>query len=176
MSQTVPTEPPAQPMVIRPSLRAALERFFIALGAVLGLLVPAMVATFLFGPQDAGVAGALGLLDTTFTFGIPIAVSLFPAIQLAFTRYVLDEDGIREHVQIFTKTEKRVAWEKVTALQHHRTALDRILGIERLEVIAYGERGTTVKMVGLTQAPALRDLVAKQMRKQASVARLFSND
>ncbi len=162
-------------LIVRPSLRAALERFLLALTGVSVFFAPLILGSY-FGDDREPQAGIFAGLDIVFSVAIPVLVSLAPAIQLAFTRYVFDDEGIRERVQLLSKTEKRVKWEKVTALQHRRTLLDRILGIERLDVIAYGARGTTIRLVGLKEAGALRNIVGRQMRRQASVSRLFSND
>ncbi len=162
-------------LIVRPSLRAGVERFLAALAGVSVFFVPIIVGVFL-GTDDGRQAGVLGGLDIVFSIAVPLAVSVTPAIRLAFTRYIFDDEGIRERVQLLSKTEKRVKWEKVTALQHRRTLLDRILGVERLDIIAYGARGATLHLVGLREAGPLRGIVARQMRQQASVRRLFSND
>ncbi len=162
-------------LVVRPSLRAAVERFLAALLGVSVFFVPVIIGLIIEGDREVE-AGILGGLDVMFSIALPLLLSLAPAVQLAFTRYVFDDEGIRERVQLLSKTEKRVKWEKVTALQHRRTLLDHILGVERLDVIAYGARGATIHLVGLRDAGSLRGIVARQMRRQANVQRLFSND
>ncbi len=162
-------------LVVRPSLRAAFERFIVALAGVSVFFVPIFIGLAL-GTEDRADEGIAGGLNLIFGLVVPIGASMVPAIQLAFTRYIFDDEGIRERVQLLNKTEKRVKWEKVTALQHRRTVLDKLLGVERLDVIAYGARGTTLHLVGLRDAGPLRGMVARQMRAQASVKRLFSND
>jgi uncharacterized membrane protein YdbT with pleckstrin-like domain len=92
------------------------------------------------------------------------------------TRYELDAEGVRVRSSVIARSEERVAWEKVTLLVHRRGLVDRVLGIEALDVVAYGVRGTTLRLVGLRDARPLRDYAARHMRESASVAALFDND
>lgn len=167
-------------LVVRPSLWAALERSVTVFGVLLALMVPALVAIFFGGdaddPERMQGRGIFALLDFSLTLLIPLLAALTPAVQLIFTRYILDDEGIRERVQLLSRTERRVQWDKVTALRHRVTIMDRLLGMGRVDVVAYGERGTTIRLVGLRHAPQLRGFVARRMRESASVERLFGND
>lgn len=163
-----------QGTLVRPSLRAAVDVPFKFIAAIFFFFLPFQIGA-LFTDRPALVFGALTTIQLLQFFPVLFA-TLVPAFQLAFTRYIIDEEGIKVKVQILQKTEHRVQWEKVTALLHRRTLIDRVLGIERLDIIAYGERGTTLKLVGLRHAAPLRDLVARRMRETASVERLFEND
>lgn len=170
------------PLVVRPSLRAAAERFLVLFSVLLGIALPLIITVLVRQYLDPEVdpwpmyAGPLASLQLGASILVPLLASLAPAVQIAFTRYVFDDEGIREKVQILSRSEKRVRWEKVTALLHRRTMLDRLLGIERLDIVAYGERGTTLHLVGLREARPLRALVAQQMRRQATVRHLMAND
>ena len=185
-SQHVPGDPARPPrgmefvtgdaIVIRPSLRAAFD--------VLGKLAGALA---LFGlPFWVGLAvqgnpkglreiativagGGLGLF-----YGVLAAFG--PLVQLAFTQYVIEPDGIRVRTQILSKSERRVQWEKVTMLRHRRTLIDRFFGIDRLDVVAHGARGTTLHLVGLRDATRLRDHAARKMRACAAVGGRFGDD
>jgi uncharacterized membrane protein YdbT with pleckstrin-like domain len=97
-------------------------------------------------------------------------------VQIAFTTYTFDDDGLIVRTQVLARSERRVPWEKVTALRHRRTWLDALLRIERLDVIAYGERGTTLHLVGLRDAAPLRAEVARRMRETATVEALLRSD
>lgn len=162
---------------IKPSLLAALDAVAKVAGAILALGISVALPIFL---SEGGVEGAVGafiLAAIGGPFVLPaIIAAMVPAVRLAFTTYILDEEGIRVQTQILEKTEKRVQWEKVTAVGHRRTIVDRALGIERVDVIAYGMRGATIHLVGLRDAPALRDMVSRRMRETASVAALTHND
>lgn len=170
-----PGEVPVTTHTFRPSLLAALD-------------VPIKILVFVFIfflPLGIGGAAATGdplvaILGPAFVTALNFFPALFallaPAVQIMFTRYVIDDDGIRVTVQFLSKNESRVNWPKVTAITHKRTVVDRIFGIERLDIVAYGERGTTLRLVGLRDAPQLRDLAAKKMREHATVEALFSND
>lgn len=164
-------------VVIRPSLWAALERGLVAFAGISIFVLPFVIAA-LFGVSDPGPDEPRFVVVVEVFQGlvIPLLFSFVPVVQLAFTRYIIDEEGIRERVQLVSKTDKRVRWEKVTALQHRITLMDRLFGIQRINVIAYGARGTTIRLVGLRRAPRLRRLVAKQMRVNASFDRLLTND
>lgn len=172
----------SDPLVLRPSLRAAVERFLVLFSVLLGIVVPViatlLIRTYLDPDVDAWpiYGGPLASLQLGMSILVPVLASLAPAVQIAFTRYVFDDEGVLEKVQILSRTEKRVRWEKVTALLHRRTLLDRVLDIERLDVVAYGERGTTLRLVGLRDARPVRALVARQMRRQATVRHLVAND
>lgn len=164
-------------LVVRPSLRVALARFLMAFLSIFALATPLIISFLIEGGSGSRGADALFLLfEVGFQFLFPALFAFAPAIQIIFTRYVFDEDGVRERVQILSKTEKRVQWAKVTALRHRRTLFDRLFGIERVDIIAYGERGTTLHLVGLRKAPEVRNLVSAQMRQHATMARLFQND
>lgn len=166
-------------LVVRPSLRAALGRVGVAFLVVTAFFLPFQIGTGMqaFGDDEGEPAGFWVLaFEIASNLVIPFLVSLAPALQLAFTRYILDDEGIRERVQLLSRSDKRVRWDKVTALQHRRTFVDRILQIERVDVVAYGSRGTTLHLVGLRRAPYIRGLVARQMRAQASVSGMLRND
>lgn len=159
----------------KPSLRAAFERGLVALGAVTGFFVPLIIGSIL-GSDDPTGPAIFAALEIVGSLIIPVLVSFAPAVQLLFTRYTMDDEGLREEVSILSRTQRRVTWDKVTALRHRRTVLDRVLGIERLDVIAYGERGATIHLIGLRDAAALRNDVAQRMRQHADIGRLLSND
>lgn len=163
------------PFQTRPSLLAALDVPFKAFGTVAILAAP----FFITGAVISGRPGTFASLFTLFEL-LQIApaflVAFAPAVRIVFTRYLIDDEGIRVHVQVLAKSESRVAWDKVTAIRHRVTLVDRILGIQRVDIIAYGERGTTLRLVGLRDAARLRDLAAKKMRGHASLGALLRSD
>ncbi len=166
-------------LVVRPSLWAALERSLTVIAGLSALFIPFAVGYLLGVDVDEGDSDGpswIRLLNASQTLLIPLFAAIAPAVQLAFTRYVFDDEGIRERVQIFSKTERRVEWSKVTALRHRHTVLDRVFRLGRVDVIAYGERGTTIRLVGLKRPEVLRNLVAGKMLSTASVEQLFQND
>ncbi len=165
---------PGEPRSIQPSLWAAIDAPAKVIGAGIIFLLPFYISASLQGEsfRPLAIVAGLGSLNLLYALLVPLA----PAVQLAFTRYHIDEEGIRIHTQILTRTERRVSWEKVTALQHRRTILDRAFGIARVDVIAYGQRGATLQLVGLRDAAWLRNLVAKRMRENASVDALLRSD
>lgn len=171
---TVDSGDEAPVLVLRPSLLAALDVTVKVIGAVTAFLMPVVVPALLRGDTVSAAAIFFGV--QALDLYPAIAVALFPAIQLAFTRYTVDEEGIRVNVQILSRSERRVPWEKVTALQHRKTFIDALLGIERIDVVAYGERGTTVKLVGLRDAAPLRDRVARKMRDSAHLRSWLRSD
>lgn len=162
------------PIELRPSLLAALETVGKVLGAVAAFVLPVLVPAIILG--EAVAAGALFAFTQTVSLYPALIAALFPAINLAFTRYDVDEDGIRIRTQFLQKTEKRVSWEKITAVRHRRTVLDVATGLERLDVVAYGERGATLHLVGLRNAAPVRDLIAQRMLESASVDALLRGD
>ncbi|MGB1586520.1 MAG: PH domain-containing protein [Thermoplasmatota archaeon] len=165
-------------LVFRPSLRAAIGPSLLAVLGIGLLLVPAFMGL----AQQDDVETGLGALDVLLILSqnsqylFALAPALAPAINVLTTRYVLAGDGIRLRKQFLSKEEHKVTWEKVTALRHKRSLLDRLLGIERLDVIAYGERGATLHLVGLRDAAPLRDHVGVRMRQSATVDALFRSD
>jgi uncharacterized membrane protein YdbT with pleckstrin-like domain len=164
-------------ITLKPSLWAGLDIVAKAVMGILLVALPFVLSAFFQG--DAGrTIGLLALVVGGFDFTLIYATlaALFPMAQLAFTRYVVDEEGIRVHVQLFNRSETRVAWEKITLLRQRRTLVDRLFGIERLDVVAHGVRGTTLRLVGLRDAPRLRNLVAERMRASASVTSLLRSD
>lgn len=164
-------------LVVRPSLWAILQRLVEVFLALLPLAVSLAVALLAQGGGDLARDGPLLiLLLENLQFALVLLVAFAPAVQVAFTRYTFDAEGIRVRTQVLQKSDHRVPWEKVTALRHRRTLLDRLLGLGRLDVIAYGEKGTVLRLVGLRDDGALRDLVARRMRETASVAALVGND
>lgn len=171
-------------LVFRPALRAAVGPTFLALLALAAVFIPVFVGALLGASSsndielDNGPAflGVLLLIANNVEWLFALAPALAPVINVLTTRYVLANDGIRERKQFLNKEERKVAWDKVTALKHRRTVIDRILGIERLDVIAYGERGVTLHLVGLPDARPLRSHVAMRMRQSASVDALLRAD
>lgn len=170
-------ETPDAPIELRPSLLAAFDvaakLAFLVLAAALPLLIGLAFSgdlrVFLAGIVAAVLGGTTGLVYA----GI---AAFAPLVQLAFTRYIIEPDGIRVRTQILSKTERRVQWEKITMLHHRRSVVDRVFGLDRLDVIAYGARGTTLHLVGLRGAAGLRDLVARRMREHAAVGGRFGDD
>jgi uncharacterized membrane protein YdbT with pleckstrin-like domain len=166
---------PAGGLVVRPSLRAAVAVPFQFLGA----LAFATVFLLIILPGEAREPGAIAaflLAEQLIGVLAVVAVSLAPLVRLAFTRYVFTDEALIVRTQVLSKTEQRVEWNKVTALWHRRTLTDRLLGIERIDVIAYGIRGATLRLVGLREAAPWRNLVARKMRASATVESLFAND
>lgn len=159
---------------LRPSLWAAVDvmaKVFGVFGSIaLTIAVPALLA------GEPVAAGTLFVGVQAFSVYPAIAAAFIPAVQLAFTRYVVDDEGITVRTQILSKSEKRVTWEKVTALHQKRSVIDVLFGIERLDIIAYGERGATLHLVGLRDASPLRDHVSQAMRRSATVEALFRGD
>ncbi|HET6399233.1 MAG TPA: PH domain-containing protein, partial [Candidatus Thermoplasmatota archaeon] len=96
--------------------------------------------------------------------------------RLAFTRYHLDDEGVRVRTAFLGRSERRVPWGKVTLVRHRRTLLDRLFGLSRVEIVAYGDRGAVLHLTGLRDARPVRQRAAMQMRRSASVAGLFRND
>jgi uncharacterized membrane protein YdbT with pleckstrin-like domain len=169
-------------LVFRPAVRAAFGPALLALTGLLVVFVP-----FLLGFNNSGFGeeefnGVPKIFFWVFWLAdnIEFAAALLPAtapiINVLTTRYVLAADGIRERKQFLNKEERKVSWEKVTALKHKRSILDRILGIERLDVVAYGERGVTLHLIGLRDASQLRNHVGMRMRQSASVDALMKAD
>ncbi len=163
--------------VIQPSLRAAIDFPVKLLGTLAVFFMPFIIESIFLSDGKLAIAALLtaGVL-TNFVW--VLAILAWPVVQLAFTRYDVDEDGIRIRMQIFSKSEQRVSWEKVTSLYTRRGIVDRVLGIEKLDVVAYGEKGTTFHLIGLRrqQANWLRNEASRRMREAATVESLFHND
>jgi uncharacterized membrane protein YdbT with pleckstrin-like domain len=166
--------PVAAPVVLRPSLLAALDTVVKVAGVLFFFTAPLLVPALFNGGPISLTAAFVGLQGTNLY--IAVLFAFLPAVRLAFTRYELDEEGIRVTTQILARSEKRVPWEKVTALRHRRTVVDLLVGIERIDVVAYGERGATLHLVGLRGARTIRDQVAVQMRRSATAESLFRSD
>lgn len=166
----------AKAQVIRPSLWAGLE----AVGRLLATLFPLVlpfIPPLLFAtdgrPGDLPLA--VVLFDRIELFA-GFALVLVPIVRVAFTRYVVDDDGLRVTSTLFQRSDQRVPWDKVTAVHHRRSLLGAVVGVESLEVVAYGKRGAVLRLAGLRDASALRALVARRMRETATVAALVRND
>jgi uncharacterized membrane protein YdbT with pleckstrin-like domain len=166
---------PADVLELRPSLWAAASTFArVASYLGISLLAPVLVAVFL--GRSALIASFL-LAELSLAAVLPASIFiLIPAVRLAFTKYSLDEDGVRVHSDLVSRNDQRVPWEKVTVLQQHRSIVDRLAGIENLDVVAYGARGTTLRLVGLRDVDAVRRLASRRMREAASVEALFRSD
>lgn len=169
-----PDAPPTS-MVLKPSLWAAASTFARVIGSIaLALLAPFLVAVFL---GRSGLLASIILAEFSLLAVLPAAAALLvPAIRLAFTRYDLDEEGVRVHSDLVSRNDQRVSWEKVTVLQQRRSLVDRLAGIDNLHVVAYGARGTTLHLVGLRDVATVRQFAARKMRDAASVDALFRSD
>lgn len=159
---------------LRPNLLAAVDTLGKVLGAAAAFALPVIVPALLLG--EAVAAGALFAFSQLVGLYPALVAAAFPAINLAFTRYHLDEEGIRIRTQFLQKSEKRVAWEKITAVRHRRTVWDVLTGLERIDVVAYGERGATLHLVGLKDAATVRNRIALRMRESATVDALIRGD
>jgi membrane protein YdbS with pleckstrin-like domain len=163
-------------VVVAPSMRAAMDVPLKVLFVLLLLFGPFTATGILFGPPLEPGREPLSTLFRIYQFW-PLLIFVFaPAVRLRFTRYVVDAEGIRTRTQLLSITEERISWDKVTAIRYQRTLFDRLLGLERLSVIAYGERGATIRLVGLRDAKELRKLTAQKMREHATAETIFSSD
>lgn len=169
------TVPAAVPLRVKPSLRAAASTFArVASYLLVAAAAPLLVAVL---AGRSGVLAAIVLAEFSFFAVVPAAAALLiPAVRLAFTRYDLDEDGVRVHSDLVSRSDQRVPWDKVTLLVQRRSLIDRILGISSIDVVAYGTRGTTLHLVGLHDPAAVRTFAAQRMLQAASVQSLFRND
>lgn len=159
-------------MMVRPRLRAALPS---ALAAVAGLMVLGIPIVLGIESSERAEPWWLLLFNNAQTL-LVFTPAVAPFIKVFTTRYIIEEGGIREEVRFLSSTQRRVTWEKVTALRQRRGPFERLLGIERLDVIAYGERGATIHLIGLRDAASLRNRFAKEMRDASSVDSLFRAD
>lgn len=159
---------------LRPSLLAAVETVGKILGVIGGFTLPIVLPAIILG--EAVAAGAFFAFSQLAGLYPALIAAAVPAVNLAFTRYQVDEDGVRVRTQFLQKKEQRVPWEKITAVRHRRTVWDVMTGLERIDVIAYGERGATLHLVGLRDAGSLRDLISQKMRSTATVEALFRGD
>lgn len=161
-------------MIVKPRLRAALPGSLAAFGGLVSIAVPVLLGIDA-APDGAGAGGRLFLLNN-LEYLFLFTPALAPIIKVLTTTYIIEEDGIREQARFLSTTDRRITWEKVTALRQRRSVFDALLGIQRLDVIAYGERGATIHLVGLSNAPELRNRFARNMRDSASVDSLFRAD
>ncbi len=159
---------------LRPNLLAAVDIIGKVLGTVAAFLMPVIIPALIQGKALA--AGAIFAFGQIASLYPALIAAAFPAVNLAFTRYVVEDDGIRIRTQFLQKTDRRVPWEKVTAVRHRRTIWDVLVGLERIDVIAYGERGTTLHLVGLRNAAPVRDHIARKMRESSTVDALLRGD
>ncbi len=158
----------------RPSMRAAVDQGVKVLGLFATLLVPVAIGLLAQGRPAAAIATLIAG-QVTSLYPAMIAAAL-PALRLYFTRYAIDDDGVRVTTNLLAKSDQRIPWEKVTAIRHRRTVLDAILGITRVDVIAYGRRGATLHLVGLQDGRGVRQEVARRMRSACSVDALTGRD
>lgn len=164
----------AEVVRFRPSPLAVVDLPVKAAGAIIGFWLPFQVGALFTGEPIVFLAfftslQAIQLLPA-------VAAAMLPGIRLLFTTYTVDDEGIRTTTQILQRTENHVAWPKVTALTERRTLIDRALGLSRLTVVAYGERGTRIQLQGLREVVPLRGRIAREMRRAATVEALFGND
>ena len=162
--------------VFRPRLRAAVGPSLVALLGIAAFLVPIALGISTQPEFEGRGFGRLLIIWENLEWLFLLTPALAPVVKVLTTRYVLEETGLREEVRFLNTTERRVQWEKVTALRQRRGLLDRMLGIERLDVIAYGQRGATIHLIGLTEVAPLRTHLAQKMRESATVEALFRTD
>jgi len=171
-----PPEGPGVPRqrVLRPHPLATVSLFLRSLLTIGAILLPLLV----FGAYDADQTPDTWVFTAyaRLQVGAGLLLSFAPALRLLLTRYVIDETGIRVRTALLAKTETRVVWDKITAIRHHRGLFDALFGLQRLDVVAYGARGTTVHLVGLRDAAKLRRLVSRRMRRGATLASLVRLD
>lgn len=163
---------------VRPSLWAAADVPLRFLGSLFLLFLPFGVVGLSLSQSNPG--GALGtfLIGTITIYEIAPAliVPFLPALRILFTRYIVTNDEILIYTQILSKTERRIPWDKVTTVRQSITILDRLVGTARLNVSAYGLRGTTFHLVGLRDVDVLRNIIARKMRRNATIDALMSAD
>lgn len=168
--------------VIRPSLRAFFVQVLQGAGSIMIGLLPFLMFALVGidedpGPRDAPPFVRLFERLELFSQFAPLAIAPFvPALRLLFTRYVFDHEGIQVRTALLAKTDQRVPWRKVTAVVHRRGLLECWLGIARIDVSAYGRKGTTIHLLGLRDAAKVKDVLARRMMGNATVEAMFEND
>lgn len=192
---------PREAIVLRPSPWAAFDaaiRFLLQFG--LPLLVPILFYALVIlplvpNPPRLGVFTGSGpsprnplfwLLESGADLSFGLLALAVPVVRLFFTRYSIGPDDVRVRHQVLEKHEQRIDLQKITALRYRRTLLDKAFGLERLEIVSYGRRGsvqregsplsTTLRLVGLRKGSGVGAMLARKMRETASVSSLFEND
>lgn len=163
-------------LVIRPSLWAGVEILERLLLQFAPYAIPILISLVLADAQSDDDRPLFIALMDNFELGIGVLAIAAPILRVAFTRYTFDDEGIRIRSVLLSKSDQRVPWEKITAVRHRRTLLGSLVGIQRLEIVAYGKRGATLHLSGLRNAPELRNLVARHMRKSATIEALGRSD
>lgn len=159
--------------VHKPSYRGALK----PVGAALLLLV-------LWATGVAAAAAVLGRPGLLALILVPVLPGLFflllavggILLEAAVTTYQFNEHGVRVRRAFLSTSETGVRWEKVTDIVEHRGALDRMLGLGGLTIVAYGAHGTSLQLHSMLHARALREWAADRMDATASLDRWFGND
>lgn len=159
---------------IKPNLLASVDTIVKVLGVFAFFALPAVLAAILSGSPL--LVGALFLNAQAISLIPAIGGAFLPAIRLLFTTYTLSDEGIQTRMDLLGQQTVRVRWEKVTSVEHHCTIVDRILGLERITVSAYGERGTTLHLIGLRQAGWIRDLASEKMAKSPNFSSLLADE
>lgn len=164
---------------IRPHLR-------LVVGEVLRSLVGALVAAFVlallptaFGLEGDAAAGAYSVVALAVVGPLALLVAervLRAFLDVYFTEYVLTEHRVYSTTAFFQRRTQVVPFEKVTNLELHQGLFARLLGVWELRVVAYGLKGTEVRLRGIRDVLSLYRRVADDVRSHTSIEHLLSGD
>lgn len=160
---------------LQPSLIAAIELAVRIFGSIFVLIATGLIIYVAQG-GDVRVGLASAVAANGQAILITIIFSGAPIVNLIVTRYRIDEDGVMMQSQLFQKTEQRVGWEKVTALEERRGLLGTIFGFSELVVVAYGSRGAKIHVRGVRDVAALRERLAEKMAEAVSIPAILQSD
>lgn len=149
-----------------------------------------------------GIQGLLGgLVLVAFTVVLPVYVELelrgstalvvfvlLPAatilvertgralIDVYFTEYVVTDHRVYATTAFFKRTVKVVPFEKVTNLELRRGLFERLLGVGEVVVVAYGQKGTELRLRGLLDPTPVLHSLAHEVRSHSSIEHLLASD
>lgn len=148
------------------------------LGPALGLVAVGLLALGVVLVLTArGLREAAPVATVGFLLAYSAARSAYEQIRAVFfTVYTLTDRRLLASASLITRDTTTVPLERVSAIEQRRGPLAALLGLDTIVVSAYGERGTSVEIPGLTDAGTLRSHLAKTTLDTASPRWLLRGD
>lgn len=164
----------------RPDFRLVVgETIQSVLGALLLALVLIVIPFYASREEDVSSARAFTLYLITVV--VPEAVFILQRfgkalVEVLFAEYVVTDHRVYAATAFLKRTVQVVPFEKITNLVLRRTLFERLLGVAEVRVVAYGQRGTEIRMRGLRDAGGLFARLAVDLRAHGTADSLLALD
>ena len=149
------------------------------LGAIIAALVLAAFPYYAIESQQVSGPEAFA----TFAVAVLVPEAIFilqrtgrAIVEVLFTEYVWTDRRLYATTAFLSRKTNVLPFEKITNLQIRRSLFERMLGVAEVRVVAYGVRGTELRLRGLRDPAPLFSGLSADVKAHASLEALLARD